>query len=312
MKFTSYTHNSTHKQSWGVQGTNGKILDLSSHAPSLVDFLQNPSWPKLMTQIKSNLSTATLSPSDITPLACVPRPTSMRDGYAFRQHVEAARRNRGVPMIPEFDLFPTFYYTNHQAVIGPGLCPVQKLHLNQLDFELESAIVIGRKGMNIPASKADDYIFGYTIMNDFSARALQMEEMKMSLGPAKGKDFATALGTWLVTPDDLEAYKKPGPQGTRFSLEMLCEINGKPISKGNMADMNWTFAQIIERVSYGTYVYPGDVIGSGTVGTGCFMELNGSGITKQWLQPGDKVVLKITGLGELENTIQLVDENERT
>src|ERR1700733_5605166 len=126
-------------------------------------------------------------------LAPVPRPTSMRDGYAFRQHVEAARRNRGVEMIAEFDLFPVFYFTNHQAVIGPGPMEVMPEHLNRLDYELEAAIVIGKTGRNIKASEADEYIAGYTIMNDWSARALQMEEMKLSLGPAKGKDFVPPI-----------------------------------------------------------------------------------------------------------------------
>jgi fumarylacetoacetate (FAA) hydrolase len=232
----------------------------------------------------------------------------MRDGYAFRQHVEAARRNRGVPMIEEFDHFPIFYFTNHMSVIGPGPCRVMPLHLDQLDFELEAAIVIGKRGRNIKAADADKHIFGYTIMNDLSARKLQMDEMKLNLGPAKGKDFATALGPWLVTKDELAPYRKPSAQGDRYSLEMSCEVNGAQVSKGNMADMNWTFAQIIERASYGVDLHPGDVIGSGTVGTGCFLELNGSKITQnQWLKPGDKVVLRMTALGELENSIVLED-----
>src|SRR5207302_1548794 len=116
--------------------------------------------------------------------APIPRPPSMRDGYAFRQHVEAARRNRGVEMIPEFDEFPVFYFTNHQSVIGPGEMHVMPEHLKKLDFELEAAIVIGKEGRNIKAEEADEYIFGYMVMNDWSARALQIEEMKLSLGPA--------------------------------------------------------------------------------------------------------------------------------
>ena len=107
--------------------------------------------------------------------APLPRPPSMRDGYAFRQHVETARKNRGLEMIPEFDQFPVFYFTNHQAVIGPGDVHVQKLHLARLDFELEAAIVVGKRARNVPASRADELVFGFTIMNDLSARALQME-----------------------------------------------------------------------------------------------------------------------------------------
>lgn len=251
----------------------------------------------------SSLPASTKRPAAGTKLlAPIPRPPSMRDGYAFRQHVETARRNRGLEMIPEFDQFPVFYFTNHQAVVGPGDVRVMPLHLNRLDFELEAAIVVGRRGRNVKASDADKLIFGLTIMNDLSARALQMEEMKLSLGPAKGKDFATAIGPWLVTLDELEDRMVRTPNGAQFDLTMTANVNGTEVSRGNVKDMNWTFAQILERASYGVDLYPGDVIGSGTVGTGCFLELNGSGITKnQWLQLGDVVTLSIDRLGTLEN-----------
>jgi len=244
--------------------------------------------------------------ADVDLLAPIPRPPSMRDGYAFRQHVERARFNRGLEMIPEFDAFPVFYFTNHQAVIGPGELRVQKRHLDRLDFELEAAIVVGTKARNVPASRADEVVFGMTIMNDFSARTLQMEEMKLSLGPAKGKDFATGLGPYLVTMDELAAQTRASDRGARFDLEMRALVNGTQVSRGNVADMNWTFAQILERASYGVTLYPGDVIGSGTCGTGCFLELNGSKITKdQWLRPGDVVALEIDGLGRLEHRVVL-------
>jgi fumarylacetoacetate (FAA) hydrolase len=236
--------------------------------------------------------------------APIPRPTSMRDGYAFRQHVESARRNRGLPMIPEFDLFPVFYFTNHQAVVGPGPLPVGPLQRDRLDFELEAAIVVGRQGRDLRASEADAHVFGYMIMNDWSARAVQMEEMKLSLGPAKGKDFATGLGPVLVTRDELEDRRIPGPRGDRYDLAMTASVNGRQLSSGNLRDMHWTFAELLERISDGVTVFPGDVIGSGTVGTGCLLELNGSKITdNQWLQPGDQVSLSIERLGVLENTI---------
>jgi fumarylacetoacetate (FAA) hydrolase len=228
----------------------------------------------------------------------------MRDGYAFRQHVEAARRNRGVPMIPEFDHFPVFYFTNHLAVTGPGDVPVQKQAQEKLDFELEVAIVIGKEGKNIPVEKADEHIFGYMVMNDWSARALQMEEMKLNLGPAKGKDFATSLGPWLVTRDELQPKAVQGTKGERHDLQMKALVNGKQLSLGNLKDMSWTFAQIIERASYGVTLYPGEVIGSGTVGTGCLLELNGSKITDNlWLKPGDEVVMEVDMLGRLVNRV---------
>ena len=250
---------------------------------------------------------------DAQLLAPVPNPSSCRDGYAFRQHVAAARRNRGVPMIPEFDQYPIFYFTNHNAIQGPGEIPCMPDHFRKLDFELEAAIVIGKKGRNITAAQADEYIAGYMIMNDMSARTLQMEEMLLNLGPAKGKDFSTVIGPWLVTPDELESFKipaKPGHTGNNYNLTMKCWVNGKLVSEGNMGDMDWTFAEIVERCAYGVDIYPGDVIGSGTVGTGCFLELNGTGklndpnYPEQWLQDGDTVDMEITGLGYLTNTIR--------
>lgn len=304
MKFISF-ENASKQKSWGVWAENEKISDLSDLAPSLLAYLQDTKRDRLAKTISERNKLGQIHPNDVKILACVPRPPSMRDGYAFRQHVEAARRNRGVPMIEEFDSFPVFYFTNHQSVVGPGPVKVRPEHLKKLDFELEAAIVIGKECRNVRAENADEVIFGYTIMNDWSARYLQMEEMKLSLGPAKGKDFATSLGPWLVTPEELEKYLVKSPSGNRYKLEMVCEVNGIEVSRGSMADMTWTFAQIVERASYGVTLYPGDVIGSGTVGTGCFLELNGSGITNQWLNVGDKVVLKIQGLGVLENTVVL-------
>ena len=253
---------------------------------------------------------------DYQLMAPVPHPTSCRDGYAFRQHVEAARRNRGVDMIQEFDQYPIFYFTNHNAIQGPGAIYCMPDHFQQLDFELEIAIVIGKEGKNIKAKDADEYIAGFTIMNDLSARKLQMEEMLLNLGPAKGKDFSTVIGPWLVTPDELKSYLVPakkGHVGNNYDLSMKCWVNDQLVSEGNVKDMDWTFAEIIERCSYGVTIYPGDVIGSGTVGTGCFLELNGTGklkdanYTPQWLQPNDVVTMSIDGLGTLENTIYKED-----
>ena len=250
---------------------------------------------------------------DFSLLAPVPRPTSCRDGYAFRQHVESARRNRGVEMIKEFDQYPIFYFTNHNAVQGPGDVYCMPDHFQQLDFELEVAIVIGKEGRNIKAKNAEAYIAGFTIMNDLSARKLQMEEMLLNLGPAKGKDFSTVIGPWLVTPDELSAYLVPAKQGhvgNNYNLSMKCWVNDKLVSEGNVKDMDWTFAEIIERCSYGVTIFPGDVIGSGTVGTGCFLELNGTGklnnpnYEPQWLQANDTVKMTIDGLGTLVNTIK--------
>ncbi len=245
-------------------------------------------------------------------LAPVPHPPSCRDGYAFRQHVAAARRNRKVDMIPEFDQYPIFYFTNHHSIQGAGDVFCMPDHFEKLDFELEAAVVISKPCRNVTAAEADEYIAGLMIMNDMSARRLQMEEMLLNLGPAKGKDFSTAIGPMLVTPDELQQFEVPckeGHTGKSWNLTMTCSVNGKEVSRGNLADMDWTFAEIIERASYGVTLFPGDVIGSGTVGTGCFLELNGTGklndsnYQEQWLQEGDVVEMEIDGLGKLSNTM---------
>lgn len=253
---------------------------------------------------------------DIELLAPVPFPASCRDAYAFRQHVAAARRNRKVEMIPEFDQYPIFYFTNHHSIQGPGPIECMPDHLEKLDFELEAAIVISKPGRNIKASDAEEYIGGLMIMNDISARKLQMEEMLLNLGPAKGKDFSTVIGPWLVTLDELQPYEIPSKEnhtGKSWNIKMVCTVNGIQVSEGNLGDMDWTFAEIIERASYGVDLYPGDVIGSGTVGTGCFLELNGTGklndpsYTEQWLQPGDIIEMELDGLGKLTNNIVAAD-----
>lgn len=221
-------------------------------------------------------------------------------------------------MIPEFDQYPIFYFTNHHSIQGPGDIRCMPDHLQKLDFELEVAIVISKPGRNIPAEQADEHIAGLMIMNDMSARRLQLEEMLLNLGPAKGKDFSTVIGPWLVTLDELQEYEVPckeGHVGKNWNLRMQCRVNDIQVSDGNLADMDWTFAEIIERASYGVDLFPGDVIGSGTVGTGCFLELNGTGrlndpgYAEQWLQEGDKVELEVDGLGILTNTIVREDSD---
>jgi fumarylacetoacetate (FAA) hydrolase len=317
MKLVSYIQNGDLKLGAIVQQELYCLKAVNEQLPNdIITFLQLGVQVRLETEKKLLSMAATHSlPSpvkDYILLAPVPRPTSCRDGYAFRQHVETARRNRGVDMIKEFDEYPIFYFTNHNAVQGPGPIYCMPDHFQQLDFELEIAIVIGKEGRNIKAKDADDYIAGFTIMNDLSARKLQMEEMLLNLGPAKGKDFSTVIGPWLVTPDELENYLVPpkeGHVGNNYNLAMKCWVNDELVSSGNVSEMDWTFAEIIERCSYGVNLYPGDVIGSGTVGTGCFLELNGTGKLNdpnykvQWLQPNDIVKMQIDGLGVLENTI---------
>jgi len=291
---------------------NDMVYDLnalnSQIADNMQSFLEGGEDQLLLAKTTIGNGTPTISISDVELLSPVPNPPSVRDAYAFRQHVETARRNRGLEMIPEFDEIPIFYFTNHHSVFGGGDFPVRKLHTEKLDFELECAAVIGKKGRDISVSDADNYIVGFMIMNDFSARVLQMQEMKLNLGPAKGKDFGSSFGPYLVTKDELETYKKFSPNGDRYDLKMNAYVNDIQISEDTLSNMTWTFAQIIERVSYGVNIFPGDIIGSGTCGTGCFLELNGSKVTdNQWLNPGDIVSLEIEALGKLTNKIALTD-----
>lgn len=234
----------------------------------------------------------------------IPRPVSIRDFYAFEEHVKTARKRRGLEVVPEWYDIPVFYFTNHLAVKGPDDHISKPAGCEWLDYELEIACVIGKQGKNISKNNAEDYIYGYFIMNDWSARDIQKHEMKVGLGPAKGKDFATSFGPYLVTKDELETYRK----GDRFDLPMTGKVNGKLLSEGNYQDIHYTFADMIERASKDVTLYPGEVIGSGTVGTGCILELGTE--THRWLKPGDVVELEITGLGVLRNTIAKRREEE--
>jgi 2-keto-4-pentenoate hydratase/2-oxohepta-3-ene-1,7-dioic acid hydratase in catechol pathway len=231
--------------------------------------------------------------------APIPTPKSFRDFYAFEQHVKTARENRGLDMIPEWYEMPVFYFSNHLAIKGPNEDIEKPSDCEWLDYELEIACVIGKEGRNIRAEEADDYIFGYCILNDWSARDVQRNEMKVGLGPAKGKDFATSIGPWIISKDELNPYRlKKG-----FNLSMKAYVNGRLLSEGNMADLYYSFAEMIERASSDVTLYPGEIIGSGTVGTGCILELGTN--VHPWLKPGDVVELEIENLGVLRNKIVL-------
>ncbi|WP_342431880.1 fumarylacetoacetate hydrolase family protein [Neobacillus sp. FSL H8-0543] len=227
----------------------------------------------------------------------LPEPRSFRDFYAFEEHVKTARENRGLEMIPEWYEIPVFYFSNHLAIKGPGSKISKPVECNCLDYELEMACVIGKQGRNISAKEAEDYIFGYCILNDWSARDLQRQEMKIGLGPAKGKDFATSIGPWILTKDELEPFKA----NKGFDLTMKARVNGRLLSAGNMKDIFYSFAEMIERASAGVTLYPGEIIGSGTVGSGCILELGTE--VHRWLKPGDVVELEIDKLGVLKNSI---------
>lgn len=234
-------------------------------------------------------------------LSPIPTPPSVRDFYAFEQHVKAARARRKAEMIPEWYQIAVFYFSNPAAIQGPEADVPYPADSQELDFELEIAAVIGQEGRDIPAAEATPYIAGYMVMNDWSARDLQREEMKMNLGPAKGKDFATSLGPWLVTPDELDDRRSGSGADERYDLTMLGRINGREISRANFRDIYFTFAQMIEQASRHVTLRVGDVIGSGTCGTGCILELGPENVP--WLKPDDVVEMEIERLGVLRNQI---------
>jgi fumarylacetoacetate (FAA) hydrolase len=220
---------------------------------------------------------------DVRLLAPVPRPPSVRDAYAFEEHVRNAARVTGRPGVPdEWYELPVFYFSNPAAIYGPDDEIPLPAASEELDYELEVAAVIGDV-------RSTNVIGGFTIMNDWSARDVQRKEMKVGLGPAKGKDFATSLGPVVVTPDELGDLR----------LEMVARVNGEERSRGNLGDMYHSWQAILERAAANTQLVPGDVIGSGTVGTGCILE-HGDG---RWLQPGDVVELEVEGLGVLRNHV---------
>jgi 2-keto-4-pentenoate hydratase/2-oxohepta-3-ene-1,7-dioic acid hydratase in catechol pathway len=232
----------------------------------------------------------------VAPLS---HPNSIRDFYAFEQHVKTANENRGREVPKQWYEIPVFYFTNHTAIFGPGDVIPYPVGSEKLDYELEVAAVIGKQGRDIKPEGAEDYIFGYMIYNDWSARDIQAQEMAVGLGPAKGKDFAQSFGPYLVTPDEL-ADRHTGRPGV-YDLAMVARVNSKETSRGNWKDLHWSFGDMLARASAGVTLYPGDVIGSGTVGTGCLLEImKGQG---PYLQPGDVVELEIERLGILRNTV---------
>jgi 2-keto-4-pentenoate hydratase/2-oxohepta-3-ene-1,7-dioic acid hydratase in catechol pathway len=234
-------------------------------------------------------------------LAPISRPPTVRDFYAFENHVATARRSRGLEMEPDWYQLPVFYFSNPYAIVGPHAEVRLPPGTTELDFELEAAAVIGRSGSDLDPDEAEAHIAGFCIMNDWSARDLQRREMKLNLGPAKGKDSATSLGPMLVTPDELGPFRK----GKAYDLTMTAMVNGREYSRGNLADIHWSFGEMIAYASRGTRVEPGDVIGSGTCGTGCILELSLVHGTEKypWLQPGDEVTVTIDHLGALSNSV---------
>jgi fumarylacetoacetate (FAA) hydrolase len=229
----------------------------------------------------------------------LPLVTSIRDFYAFEQHVKTCRRHRGLGMAEAWYQVPVFYFSNAANVVHHEQEVWAPLGCAELDYELELACVIGRPGRDLPADdRALEAVAGFTIMNDWSARDLQRLEMSVGLGPSKGKDFATSIGPEVVSMDELADCYREG----RLHLEMTATVGGRLLSRGNSGSMYWTWPQLLAHASRDATLRAGDVIGSGTVGTGCILELTPE-VAGGWLKPGDVVELTIERLGALRNRV---------
>ncbi len=228
----------------------------------------------------------------------VTRPNSFRDFYAFEQHVKTARARRGLEVPPFWYEQPVFYFSNPSALVGHEAPVFAPAGSQELDYELELGVIIGRAGRDIPVAQAWQHVAGFTVLNDCSARDLQRAEVTVGLGPAKAKDFATAVGPWLVTLDEFSDCIA----GEALSLEMSARVNGRPLSQGNVSALHHSIPRLIARASRDADLFPGDLIGTGTVGTGCLLEL-GPENTGGWLKPGDVVELEIERIGVLRTPI---------
>jgi 2-keto-4-pentenoate hydratase/2-oxohepta-3-ene-1,7-dioic acid hydratase in catechol pathway len=234
-------------------------------------------------------------------LAPIPRPPSIRDFMAFEEHVRNASRGLAHEVNPVWYEIPLFYFTNPAAARGPADDIPVAPGSQRFDYELEIAAVVGLGGSDLDPRAAEEHIAGFMVMCDWSARDLQRHEMLGNLGPAKGKDTATSFSGFLVTPDELEPYRG----GNAYRLGMTASVNGRLYSKGSFADIYWRFGELLAYASRGTTLRPGDIIGSGTVGTGCILELSAvhGAQAYPWLQPGDTVRLEVEELGVIESAI---------
>jgi fumarylacetoacetate (FAA) hydrolase len=238
-------------------------------------------------------------PDDITLLAPISRPPTIRDFMSFEQHVLNTRKKFGREGVQkEWYEAPAYFYLNPLTIFGHDE-PVEKPSFtDEFDFELEVAVVIGASGKDIEVEEADSHILGFTILNDWTLRDVQRREARTGLGYAKSKDTATSIGPYLVTPDELESRIISTDNGAQYNLEMKVFLNGDLIGGGNLRDMHWTFAQMISQASKSSIVSVGDVIASGTVGTGSLLEHD-----RGYLKPGDEVVMQVERLGELRSRI---------
>jgi fumarylacetoacetate (FAA) hydrolase len=228
------------------------------------------------------------------------RPPSLRDFYAFEGHVRMMWERRGGEVPEAWYRLPIFYFSNVSEIRGPDEPVWAAAASSELDYELEVAALIDTPVVDLPAERGEEAIGGYTIFNDWSARDLQREETVVRLGPAKGKDFASSVGPWLVTPDELAGARTAGARGP--DLAMTAEVNGVETSRGRWSDAQFSFGQMVARASADARLRPGDLLGSGTVGSGCLLEVRDATLGR-YLEPGDQVVLRVDRLGSLRTPI---------
>jgi 2-keto-4-pentenoate hydratase/2-oxohepta-3-ene-1,7-dioic acid hydratase in catechol pathway len=250
---------------------------------------------------------AATNPRDVFDLSAVrllpplPRPTSVRDFYSFEQHVKTARERRGHPMSPVWYEEPVFYFGSPTAVVGANDPIPMPPGSSELDFELELCAIVGKGGRDLTSAEAEKCIAGYAIFNDWSARDHQRREWALTVGPAKGKDSASTFGPFLVTPDEIESYRS----GYGYNLAMTARVNGVEYSRASWADIYWSFGEMLAVASRGADLVPGDVIASGTCGTGCILELalvHGAD-RYPYLTIGDEVELSVERIGTIKNRI---------
>jgi 2-keto-4-pentenoate hydratase/2-oxohepta-3-ene-1,7-dioic acid hydratase in catechol pathway len=316
MKLVTFK-NKEQKTSIGWLQADGVVDMPQAHADlpkDMLSFIQNnEEYFKIIAdlgEVKAHYSL-----DEVKLLAPLPNPPSFRDYIGFEMHMQNASRSFGHKIGAAWYDMPIFYFTNHQAIYGPDDEIKRPAKETKLDIELEIACIIGKKGKDISAADARPYIFGYTIFNDWTARAIQKVEMEIPLGPHKGKDFANAIGPCIVTADEMEQYRVPMDEsvftdpisvpkikGDRLNVKMTSRINGETICEGNYKSVYHNFEQMIERASENNVsLFPGDILGSGTVGWGSLIENMFS--VHRPLEPGDVVELEIEGIGILRNTV---------
>jgi fumarylacetoacetate (FAA) hydrolase len=248
---------------------------------------------------------AVLDPDDLAFGPPILRPPSFRDFYAFEQHVATIWQRRQSEIPEAWYRLPIFYFSNTSEMRGPGDPVWAPRGSTELDFELEVGAIVDTPAYNLPEERAGEAIGGYFILNDWSARDLQRDESTVRLGPAKGKDFAATIGPWIVTPDELAGRWAPG--ATAPDLEMRAAVQGAegplvPVTRGSWSSARYSFPQMLARASADVHVRAGEILGSGTVGTGCLLEVKDQTLGR-WLQPGDLVTVAIEGIGEMQTPI---------